>query len=452
MTSTALHVGFATIDITPPLGLPMGGYGGRVGFADGVEDPLTVRAVAFLDPRDRGAAVLLSTDLVAYAPGTIERFRDLVRQDPELGLDPDAVIVTVTHTHSAPAYHGMFRTYRQDLPVESEASVAWGDALPQRMHEAVRTAIGGARAATLRVGNATVDLAVHRRLIDPFGEVRLAPHPAGTHDPEVIVLRADDAVTGERIGTLVNYACHPVVLCEDNMRYSGDYVASLLEALEAEGGEAIFFNGACGNVNPGRRGRPEVKRAMGEALAKAALAADLTTIEADGVWTKSRLVGVPLRHQPAELFEAYVQAAEAALALHGDDGGFEGGRLAEEVRRARGMSARVEQRRKRFADRIRGDDLEIRQQVVRVGPLAFATLPGETFVELGLDLKHRAGIPYLFVVGYADEAIGYVPTRGAYAEGGYEVASSHVQPGSGERLVEAALETLSADEAPRRLV
>lgn len=442
--SSTLHVGFARIDVTPPLGLPLAGYGQRVGFADGVEDPLTVRAVAFRDPRDGAAAVLVSADLVAYAPGTIERFRELVRRDAAIGLDPDAVIVTVTHTHSAPAYHDMFRTYQQNLPGEPEASVAWGEDLPRRMHEAVSHALGGARPAKLRVASVDVDLAVHRRLIDPFGEVRLAPHPEGLHDPQVVVLRADDAVTGERIGTLVNYACHPVVLCEDNLRYSGDYVATLLEAIEAAGGDAIFFNGASGNVNPGRRGSHAVKRAMGDALAAAVLAADFTEIEADGVRAEARKVGLPLRHQPAEAFATYVRAAEAALALHGEDGGFEGGRLADEVKRARAMAARVEQRRKRFGDRIRGGDLEVRQQVVRVGPLAFATLPGETFVELGLDLKRRSGVPHLLVVGYADEAIGYVPTEAAYAEGGYEVTSSHVRPGSGERLVATALEVLES--------
>ncbi len=265
----------------------------------------------------------------------------------------------------------------------------------------------------------------------------------------MIVLRADDAVTGEPIGTVVNYACHPVVLCEDNLSYSGDYVASLLQALEAAGGDAIFFNGACGNVNPNRRGSHEVKRAMGEALAEAVLAADFTVVEADSVRTRTVKVGLPLRRQPAEAFDAYVRAAEAALAVHGDDGGFEGGRLADEVKRARAMAARVEQRRKRFGDRVRGDDLEVRQQVARVGPVAFATLPGETFVELGLDLKRRSGVPHLMVVGYADEAIGYVPTEAAYAEGGYEVTSSHVRPGSGERLVESALDALATFDERR---
>ena len=450
MSSTALHVGFATIDVTPPLGLPLAGYGQRVGVADGVEDPLTVRAVAFRDPRDGSVVALLSTDLVSYAPRTIERFRELVRADAELGIDPDAVVVTVTHTHSAPAYHEMFPTYRQDLPNEPEGSIAWGDALPQRMHEAIRTALTEARPATLRVGSVHVDLALHRRLIDPFGEVRLAPHPEGIHDSEVVVVRAEDAVTGACIGTLVSYACHPVVLCEDNLRYSGDYVASLLQALEAAGGDAIFFNGACGNVNPARRGSHGVKRAMGEALAAAVLAADLPVIEVDAIRTHARFVRVPLRHQPAEAFDAYVRAAEAALALHGDDGGFEGGRLADEVTRARAMAARVEQRRKRFADRIRGGELEVRQQAVRVGPIVFVTFPGETFVELGLDLKQRSGIPHLVVVGYADEAIGYVPTRAAYAEGGYEVTSSHVQPGAGERLVGTALEALESIDGRSR--
>ena len=36
----------------------------------------------------------------------------------------------------------------------------------------------------------------------------------------------------------------------------------------------------------------------------------------------------------------------------------------------------------------------------------------------------------------------YIPTRAAYVGGGYEVANSAVQPGSGEMLVETALQLL----------
>ena len=48
------------------------------------------------------------------------------------------------------------------------------------------------------------------------------------------------------------------------------------------------------------------------------------------------------------------------------------------------------------------------------------------------------------MLGLANEAIGYVPSRRAYAEGGYEPTSSRLLPGSGERLVEEALALLAS--------
>jgi hypothetical protein len=69
--------------------------------------------------------------------------------------------------------------------------------------------------------------------------------------------------------------------------------------------------------------------------------------------------------------------------------------------------------------------IEVLVQAVRVGNAAFVFLPGEVFVEIGLAIKQRAGIPHLFVVAYANHCeIGYVPTAAAFAEGGYEVDSA----------------------------
>ena len=63
--------------------------------------------------------------------------------------------------------------------------------------------------------------------------------------------------------------------------------------------------------------------------------------------------------------------------------------------------------------------------------LAIVGLPGEVFAELGLDLRARSPFPHTLVLGLANEAIGYVPTRRAYDEGGYEPTSSRLQPGGG---------------------
>jgi hypothetical protein len=46
---------------------------------------------------------------------------------------------------------------------------------------------------------------------------------------------------------------------------------------------------------------------------------------------------------------------------------------------------------------------------------------------------------------------GYIPTRRAFAEGGYEPANSKIAPGGGEQLVDAAvglLQQLKGGEPP----
>jgi hypothetical protein len=78
-------------------------------------------------------------------------------------------------------------------------------------------------------------------------------------------------------------------------------------------------------------------------------------------------------------------------------------------------------------------------QGIRVGDAVFVSLPGEAFVDIGLAIKAKSPFPYTFAVGYANDYIGYVPTKEAFLEGGYEVSSSKFPPEIGEELVEAAV-------------
>ena len=72
--------------------------------------------------------------------------------------------------------------------------------------------------------------------------------------------------------------------------------------------------------------------------------------------------------------------------------------------------------------------------------IAFATFPGEFFVEHGLSFKSRSPIKFTFFVGYTNDALRYFPTIKATTEGGYGAAvRTDVEIGAGERLVNRAL-------------
>ena len=87
---------------------------------------------------------------------------------------------------------------------------------------------------------------------------------------------------------------------------------------------------------------------------------------------------------------------------------------------------------------------EVEVMTIRLGDVALVGLPGENFCETGLAIKRRSPAAHTFVAGLCGDAIGYLPTREAFDQGGYEttVGSTLYQPGAAERLADAAVEQL----------
>jgi hypothetical protein len=78
-------------------------------------------------------------------------------------------------------------------------------------------------------------------------------------------------------------------------------------------------------------------------------------------------------------------------------------------------------------------------QVLRIGNLFLVAMPGEQFVEYGLEIKRRAP-GRTFVISVANgELQGYIVTPEAAAAGGYEAAFALFRPESGDRLVKTAV-------------
>jgi neutral ceramidase len=446
MVEGNVRVGIAKHDITPPIGLPMAGYGAREGYSAGVADPLYARALTVFDKTTEKRIAFVTADLVAFDPETVKMFRDNVRAIP--GLRPDDVVLAVTHTHSGPAYGNFYNFYTSDLSEdESDQSIAWGKALSEALVDVLNKAISAEEDAQVLLSSTNVALSVHRRYVDPLGEVRLAPHPPGPVDPTVSVMQmvAEDKV----IATLVNYACHPVVLCEDNLLYSGDYPAYLLARLEEQtGAPAIFINGLCGNINPGARGDFDTAKRLGESLAQSVLdSIDKSALRTDlAIHTKTKTVPLPLKHPSSAAFDTYLATATKEMERHANPHNFEGQRLQAEVTRAQSMLTRHVKLRKRFQAMISDGHLTVRIQGMRLGSALFLALPGEVFTEFGLAIRERLASEPIFLLGYTNEAIGYVPTAEAYPQRGYEVDVSHLAEGAGERLfaeVEALLQDLN---------
>jgi len=84
-------------------------------------------------------------------------------------------------------------------------------------------------------------------------------------------------------------------------------------------------------------------------------------------------------------------------------------------------------------------------QVILVGDVAFVGIPGELFASLGMEIKRRSPFRYTYVVGIANDYIGYLPDKEAYSFGGYQTwaGPNYSMPGTGEMLVDQAVYELN---------
>ncbi len=79
---------------------------------------------------------------------------------------------------------------------------------------------------------------------------------------------------------------------------------------------------------------------------------------------------------------------------------------------------------------------------VRIGDLGVVGMPGEIFVEYGLQIKERSPFAHTMTVELANDYIGYTPTDKALGQGSYEsrlARSAKAAAGTEGAVVSAAL-------------
>jgi len=430
-----LKGGCAKVNITPPLGIPLIGSYGKP--SDDVLDELYAKALVLDDGNN--TLVIVSCDLL-YTP--LEEIAGPARKiiTGKTGIPEKNILICATHTHSGP-----------EVFTKSKFMTA-GDAPPQPIDRyyldtLVKKIAGSALIAhkemqEVKIGAAkgqAPEIVYNRRpknndglvkmaftlppevratrkvVVDPGGDVRttfVLPDDKtkwkfGPVDPEVCVLRVENT-DGEILASMVNFGCHPVSIYPFlSTAVSADYPAFVTGVVErAEGGLCLFTLGLAGDAVPFDRGvlpRRQIGRAVGgEALRRLQFVMTTDDVTLRGL---KKEVAFPTK-KPTP--------GEAA----GDD------KTPEPV-----IS-------------------EI--QVLRIGDIYILGLPGEVLVEVGLQIKKRAGLENLFIVTLSNDAIGYVCHSAAYDEGGYEPAgATNLAKGAGEIMIEKALELIGQIKSRR---
>ena len=456
--AAALDVGFARVDVTPPMGTPISGYFGYRP-AVGVLDPLEATCVAFSD--GCSTALVYTVDNLHISDDIIARAWTAVGK--ATGVGRDGVYIASTHTHTGAATERAYYLIGADPETEKAALATLSqanDLLVSRIADAGRFAIADLAPAELSIGRgACKGISFIRLFRMKDGSVSTNPgignpqidRPVGEPDETVQLVRI--ARRGRKEIAIVNFQCHPDVI--GGRSISADWPGFVRRTIErAMDGEVLcaFFNGAQGDTNhinvnpePGRRARTGYfhSRRMGRAVAGAALMAwdDCVPVKAGKVESRVRFVKVKANKDDPSLLPEARRIKAAHLAGRKDEIPYKGMAyttvVAEAIRRVAMADA--------------PDYFELPVSTVAIGgALAFAGFPGEPFTVLGTDLKERSPFAMTVPTCVTNGSWQYFATEEVYGFGGYEARSAKLVSGVGELLRDALLEDLNAEFAKTR--
>jgi|TARA_Y100000310_G_scaffold343927_2_gene453975 hypothetical protein len=406
-----------TVDITPDLSrydVRLHGYGARGSkHAEGVHDPIHAK-ILLLERGDTRAAIV-TTDILQI-DATLRQ--DTAERAALTGLTRENLVMTASHSHSAPA---ALEPRMQALPSRFNWFVAeYYEACVSKIVAGLKEA--EARLVPARCASARTNLVgtVRNRRVPGYSyDSRAFTTPVGAGeviDDELAVVHFvddDDAV----IATLVNLAGHGTVLGSDNMLISADWPGTMQRGVEQQlGGVCLFANGAEGNVAPdcgaGVLGFDEVDEFGGR------IASHVTA----------------LMQELSPLTPTHFAIRSATLALPPFT-------LSEESPYVRGRLSRQEAL-DLIANRYPG---QIEMTFIRLGDVGMVTIPGEMLTELSVDFKQRAaakGIRLPLILGLANDSVAYIPSPQEYAKGGYEAGMCFYGPTLGTLLIDNALDGL----------
>lgn len=404
--------GAASADVTPPVGLAH--LGPR---SERIRDDLRATAVVLAVGPQRVAIVNIDTlSLGRESAAAIRR-----RIAADTGIPDGNTLVLATHTHSSPVLHPLGNAAPDTNYVHVVEMAAAGAAI---------MAAHRLKPARLMLGDGQIGFNVNRRLKTPSG-IQMLPNPDGPVDRRVRVLRLEstDRQAASPLAVLFSVCCHPTSF-PTSKATGADYPGAARRAIEHAyhgASTALFLPGAFGNVRPS----PLDEQGRFRSVTDSELGRMGRALGATVVHVAEEISGIPREpgaHTPTWDGTGGIQAISQDVPL----------RYQSPPTRAQ-LAASTSAYEHAWRDNLlatldRDDHLAEGEpcaiQVVRLGPLLLVAIEGEPFIEIGQQIEARllahAGVEAVLVLGYANGNAGYLCTAQAYAEGGYEAASAHI--------------------------
>ena len=141
--------GAISIDITPPPGMPMGGYSVLANKGQGFRTRIKARVIYLNDGKGHSVA-LVQTDLLAGSLLLHHKITEAVSE--RTGLRPGDIAITASHSHSAPANFFENDFYNKHMTSGQWLEVNFLEFTAQRIAEGILEAYGSRRAAKVATG------------------------------------------------------------------------------------------------------------------------------------------------------------------------------------------------------------------------------------------------------------------------------------------------------------
>lgn len=447
-----LKVGYAGVNINPPLGIGIYGYF-VPRFAQGFVDNLEAHAIAL--SCGETPCLLIGVDNGGIDADIVDRFRAAMAKAAD--IPAENIFLHTTHTHTGP----LLRVYPNMFDADEGQIARYVDFLENRLCDLAVLAIADMKPARMgfAVGHAPDRIAYIRRYRMKDGSTMTCPpindpnidHPIGELDQRVNVLRFDQE-GGESI-VVLNYGVHADcvngdMICADwphwvrktiDKALDGTKVLCIVGAQGDVGSTHVYPDG--GDMNDteisfdNEMKSPGMARFIGRALAGTILQLydKVEYVDVDKVSMLHHIVEVKANTPtPEEL-----PLAREYFKLHEEGRDdlipFEAMELTTVVAEAGRMV--------RLADGP--DTFKLELTGLRIGGVAFIGIPGEPFTGIGVGIKDNEGWDLILPACLTNGNEGYFPMKDAFDEGGYEARSSYYVSGVAEDIIAGGSQLLA---------
>lgn len=399
--NTGWKAGTARVNITPEQPMWLAGYGGRDHESEGKLIDIWAKALAFEDANGK-QAILITSDLLGV-PGEISnRIRNQLQT--KFGLSRAQIIINSSHTHTGPVLGDALPDIYPMNAAQLEKVKSYSKKLEEQIVSLAGKALKDMEPVKIYSQNGVTRFQVNRRnnkeaILNQQTELN------GPNEYSVPVIKVVNS-KGNVKAIAFGYACHPTVL--SFYKWSGDYPGYAQIELEKlyPGATALFFQGAGADQNPLPRRTVPLAKQYGHEL----FAAVERVIEEEDM--KELSPTLTTAYKEIDLKLAPVQSKEELEQMIKTSPGYE----------------------KRWATRVldqlnRGESVRTSYpyplQIWQMGEQPIMTLGGELVIQYAIDLKRIFG-QNLFVMGYSNDVMSYIPTEIILKEGGYEGALAHM--------------------------